>query len=867
MSKKDDLVIRGNSAIWGRNRQKSIFKDIDKATTEKDVEYVYQRGLQEYFNVKVEHPFSCDGYLECVLENDDGKKTKLMLITEYKLDKDFMSKIDRGKVLIQVLYYLKKFESNGRALPNVILVGDKNEVFVMHTNDISEYLDSGVDWNIAPSEAPDRNRDLLISIRGNDEINPFVYQIDSSFNFRSVCDKIKDLSFNVKRHVRVNENNMSTVFDYFSNNVLKDKSKISANEIVHIFMDLMLNPMDAYLHPKKKTTLVLSNGTEVAVNRDSYGSFFNHYAQDYKPSEREKFTEVADRLIEDTERRRKGEFYTPTIWVNEAHKMISDQFGDDWKDEYVVWDCAWGTGNLTRDYKFKELYASTLNKGDIEIGKKYNPNNVKFQYDFLNDDVELFEQLKEIKEKKGYLEESDFKESKLYKVAPQLVRSLLEGKKLLFFINPPYGTSGDISIVEGGTKKGIAVNNINKLMVENQMGKGSRELYAQFLFRLSLLSELLLFDLNICLITKMSLFTGAYYATLRTYLHTKVCFVDGFMLNASEFADVSSAWGITFSVLGSIKQFESLSVHYPFKVLSSVDDSIDTSGVKCLEVIDAELKASRWVRDTIKGLTKTKNVYYSKSALNPYHKDGYTGVVEGSIGSAFLKSNNVGKNDLFIALGTAMYGDTANFSILRDNIYIVLSYFTARRLITGQYANWVNDKDEYMIPSTDYELYPQWEKDCIVYSLFNTASNQSSLRQIDYKDKKWDIKNEFFFMSTQDIRELADDNNNDEVYQDIKEHGEERYVYKLLQDVELSEDAQQVLNKAIELTKESFKYREMFNEDHPEYHINSWDAGWYQIKGILKEYMPEELKEFSGLYKALGDRMRPLVYELGFLKE
>ena len=41
--------------------------------------------------------------------------------------------------------------------------------------------------------------------------------------------------------------------------------------------------------------------------------------------------------------------------------------------------------------------------------------------------------------------------------------------------------------------------------------------------------------------------------------------------------------------------------------------------------------------------------------------------------------------------------------------------------------------------------------------------------------------------------------------------------------------------------------------------------GIYQIKGILKQYDPEGLKQFNELYKQLEDRMRPLVYELGFL--
>lgn len=73
--------------------------------------------------------------------------------------------------------------------------------------------------------------------------------------------------------------------------------------------------------------------------------------------------------------------------------------------------------------------------------------------------------------------------------------------------------------------------------------------------------------------------------------------------------------------------------------------------------------------------------------------------------------------------------------------------------------------------------------------------------------------------------------------------------------------------QANDLVKKSFKYREMFNESHPEYQINNWDCGWYQIKALLKEFIPDDLKEFRVLYKQLADKMRPMVYELGFLKK
>ena len=94
----------------------------------------------------------------------------------------------------------------------------------------------------------------------------------------------------------------------------------------------------------------------------------------------------------------------------------------------------------------------------------------------------------------------------------------------------------------------------------------------------------------------------------------------------------------------------------------------------------------------------------------------------------------------------------------------------------------------------------------------------------------------------------------------------ERFVYQKLQEIELSPEAQAVLDKANEIVKKTFQYRNLYNDSHPEVQINNWDCGFYQIKMLCKEYMPDLLKEFKEIYKTLADKMRPMVYELGFLK-
>ena len=190
-----------------------------------------------------------------------------------------------------------------------------------------------------------------------------------------------------------------------------------------------------------------------------------------------------------------------------------------------------------------------------------------------------------------------------------------------------------------------------------------------------------------------------------------------------------------------------------------------------------------------------------------------------------------------------------------------MALFAARKLIM---TNWIQNTDEYLAPNESNEHYNEFVNDAIIFSLFQSNSNQSSLRNIDYKGKKWDIKNEFFWLSKKTIEDLANENYFSYTYNDARTSNE-RYVYNKLQTITLSPEAKKVLGKANEIVINTFKYREMFNTEHPEYQIMNWDCGWAQIKVLAKEYDKKEYDEFVNLFKDLENKMRPMAYELGFL--
>ena len=809
-----------------------------KAENEKDVENTYRAELLANLkNSQITSPFGCDGLLEA----EDVRS-----LLEFKFDKAMKTKLAQCGVLIQVLYYLKKFEDSGERLPSTIFVGDVNECFALKTNSIAKYLSHDIDWQIAPSAASEQNPALVKAMVDDVDILPFVFDVDDKFQIRIAIEKIKDLSGNVVRKVRVTEHNIANIFEYFSTNVLGEKVKLSTNEKANLFVQIIINPNENCLHPKKKNVLMTKSFGEVAINRNLFLSFFGHFEGEvYSPRERERLTGFVDRLVEDTTRRRKGEFYTPTLFVDEAHKYIAKAFGENWKEEFVVWDCCCGTGNLTRDYKFKELYMSTLEQSDIDTANQmgYNPEAVKFQYDFLNDGVG----------------EDMFDESAL----PEgLAKAINEGKKILFLINPPYAAAGDMGTKEGNHKAGAAKTKMGEEMKKAGWGACSQNLYAQFLYRIWKFRQGNP-NVYISIFCPPLFLSGGSFETFRKKFFNVFGYEGGFLFQASHFSDVAQNWGIGFTLWG--KQGDKDSFKYDLVDIN--DFSLKPQGEKRVYNTDNQLAASEWIRIESK-MSKTGGVF---PTLKNYYtvKDGKAKkAVEGFLGTFVNDSNTVYQNQTTVLLIAALWNaNNSTLPIIAQNLHRVTTLFSARKMIAG---NWINQKDEYLAPN---ESHPEWEQfvtDSLVYSLFNNSSQQSSLRQIEYKGKLWDIKNEFFWLSRKDMMELANQAGYDALYKDART-ADERFVYKKLFGTEnvyakLSPDAKAVLDAATELLKKSIAMRQAMSEEHPEYHLDTFDAGYAQLKLVWKEYFKDEFEKFRALYKAFEDRMRPFVYKLGFLK-
>lgn len=807
---------------------KSFYESVKHSTQESHVQEAYNNAFKSFFSIPVvERKHQCDGYFET--KTSDNKEISVLI--EYKYDIHMKDRVQRSKVIAQCLGYLKQFEQSGEKLPKLVFIGDINECCIIHTNDLLKLLDlENVDWSVAPSSMGDKNIDLVFNIAK--DISPWVYDVNEDFKFKDVADKITDLCNNVSRKLHITEKNIEKVYNLFCDRVIKDKKKVQANDLVSTFIGTMLDSEHYYQHPRKKNILV-ANDKQVAINGDQFELFMQMHSTEYSPKEKRIMTAISDRLIEDTNRRNKGEFYTPTLFVDYAHGMIEKELGAHWKENYVVWDPAAGTLNLTRDYRFKELYCSTLEQAELDISRQYNKEATKFQFDFLNDSLD------DLKVK-----------------APGLLEALELNKPICFFINPPYANgNGNSSFAIGSGVRTSGISLVAKEMQVTDKFK-SGELIVQFLWRISYIKrKYALSNCSIACFTQPTWLCGTLTEKFRKVWFSNFVFQSGMLFNAGEFANVSAKWGITFNIWKTgktqdknnfahtlIESFDSQSKikEIGTKVLYNRDDSCTTSF--CDYLSDGKLSNGN-------GFTFHIGDIRLEERLNSsFHPHGIGAVIT-------YNGEYVQKNNMAVIISGNTTGNA--YPITRNNFLKSCMCHSIRKLIE---TNWIIDKDSYLLKKNQF-IPSEFQNDCIVYALF--TNYVISLKQDDIH-----CKNEFFWMSKQEMLDLAEKYNNDYTYEDTL-NSEERFVYLKLQEIkdDLSPEAKTVLDKATDLVKSSFKYREMFNESHPEYQINNWDCGFYQIKALLKEFMPDDLKEFRALYKQLADKMRPMVYELGFLKK
>ena len=810
-------------------------------------------ALHKNADINRSYIHNTDGYI--TVDNID---TPYALLVEAKRDLELStSKHDRAVVYAQVCWYLRDLIRAGVRRPSVVVVCDNNEVFALPTTVLVGYaVDDSWPWGDYAASTMYQHKPLVNKLELDADIqHPYVHDIAVGFDadmFIRAVDALGQGS--APERVSVTQDALDHVFTRFKMEVLgTDAVGLKNKQEIVLFVDILKGSEDIYAHPKKANTLVWGS-KQVTLDTYRYEQFWSQYKiGSYTLAELKEITAIADKLLEETDRRFSGDFWTPPRWVDKAHEYIEKDLGEDWKNDYVVIDPAWGTGNLTRDYKFKELYASTLFQEELDIASDYNPEAVKFQYDFLNDDVwmhgdDVTAQDVLDKARSGEL-----------KMPLGLVEALAANKPIVFFANPPYGqaTSHDGK----KQKPGVSATAVTDLM--GGMGHAKGELYTQFIWRTKELAKIFGYtsDFHFFFFNKGFL-TSPNFGNFVNDLTSEFTFKDGFMMNAGEFNGTSSAWGIIFShfEVGGTDQRE-----FDYIVLKS-DNDLDIN-----EIVNWQGRSvskgetiSDWFADITLPKNKNPDPILTKNGLDaPTAKTVVCRPVMNALGYVQNQGNNVQFSDNNIAMYTMGFANAHGRDVTKDNFTRAAVTFSIRRSVQEDIASkkllWVRDKDIFTRPPEDL-LTPEFIADCVVYSLFDRQSNQTSLRDYEYKNKIYRVINEFFPFSTEAVLELAQQYHNRTVEADITGDSQ-RYVYQWLQEhsSDLSAEAHLVLDLAWQLIEASFAKREMFSQLKSRYQVESWDAGWKQINAMIfgRDRIDDEL------YEAYYDEWKSTVRELG----
>ena len=98
---------------------------------------------------------------------------------------------------------------------------------------------------------------------------------------------------------------------------------------------------------------------------------------------------------------------------------------------------------------------------------------------------------------------------------------------------------------------------------------------------------------------------------------------------------------------------------------------------------------------------------------------------------------------------------------------------------------------------------------------------------------------------------------------------ESDFMVRYIAGMDFSPEARAVLDEGRKLFQR-FHATQFPNKIREEYKLNRADAGWYQVRRALEAYGDIELTDFDpfkAAYAALTTKLRPMVYELGFLPE
>jgi hypothetical protein len=754
---------------------------------------------------------------------------------------------DTGRVstyamFTQLLHYVQQALDKGEHIPPFLCVIDTQKAAIMKSEHVIPFLaKKTIKWGKRPSDVTQEALDAVsayigtyfVSFRMETHEEEFISTMKAAIKSGEII------------RTQITPDNLKQVFDKWVAMIGREIREVKEEDYALLFFaDIMsdgtvsthANLPAELLHKGDSPVFSLGGRLYELGNKEGYRQFWAIYHRPPKAEYRNYLLERRDSLIPIDERSFKGAYYTPLHVVDKAYDKLTETLGKNWQKDYIVWDMCCGVGNLeVKHSNPRNIYMSTLDAADVDVMKatKTCVAATRFQYDYLNDDI---------------TDDGRIDYTLTDKVPEGLRRAIAEGKKILVLINPPYAEAASADNTTEGedrseSKKGVSKTNVASRM--DTRGYAARELFIQFLMRIS--REIP--KATVAIFSKMKYVNAPNFEGFREDWNAR--FIGGFVVHSRSFDGLKGNFPIGFLIwktnhLSEEKQpIEEITVEV-------LDKNALPVGEKAFYNLPNSQLLSNWIK---RPRANDQDAIPLSNAISPTPntKDVRgTKWADGAIGSMICKGSDMQNAGTQTALLSSGYCSAGGFFVTEENLWKSAIVYTVRRVTK---KTWLNDRDQFLQPTG--ELTEEFKSDCLVWMLFNGSNLTAGADGLEWNGRTWSLVNHFIPFTEAEV--------------EASERFESDFMVQYMADKTFSTEAQAVLDEGRKLWRAYFAHTDV-RSVRDELKLNRPDVGWYQIRKALQarnssgDFAPVSFEGFEGAYKELTEKLRPMVYEKGFLR-
>lgn len=755
------------------------------------------------------------------------------------------SKTEIDKMLSQLILTIGKARTFDKEIPPTFLGAFDSEkiAFVPYHIVSGFFYENDFNWNVTPSDHSTREFQLIHKkVRETIDKNRYIFRYDQDTPELKEFIKTNFTKGNTDTQaLKIDKNNFISIYnkwcqhvkpslgvdwdqakkvgiidgDFYLADLLSQKGKTIRDNLYIVLEDKLYR----YGEKGKRNNMgAIDYGFfEFNDGQKAYNDFWQRYERPPKEEYHDYIIGRRDLLVPQDVRERKGSFFTPSIWVERSQNYLADYFGENWQEDYYIWDCAAGTGNLLANLTNKyNIFASTLDKSDVSVMHERINNGANmlkehvFQFDFLND---------------------SFNSDKIPQSLKDIIKDKKKREKLIIYINPPYAEAGNKKLLTGTGKNKVGTSSDNDIYLryKEELGRASRELFAQFFMRIYK-------ELEGCTLAEFStlkILQGSNFEKFRGIFRASLEKL--FLVPGDTFDNVKGQFPIGFFIWNTKKKEH-------FKQIEA--DVFDKNGdfIKTKSIYNINNPTiSKWISE-------------KKSSLD------FIGCLCG--GKIDFQHQNLVYIENFIS---AKQAGSLVSKITIENIISNMVFFAVRLCIK---ADWLNDRDQFYYPNDGWQDDDEFQSDCLAFTLFHGQNRITSAEGVNhwipFKENEVDAPTRFsshFMTDYIDGRiEMPEQDNQGDIFAEETKEKNKKIVFSPL--------ASQVMEKGKELWRYYMKQKDI-NVNASFYDIKEYFQGRDE-KGRMNSRSEDEeytrlLGELKDALTELGKQIEPKIYQYGFL--